>query len=195
MKTKNVILLLFISIGMHLFAQDEYADTEKFYFRYGPKFGLNLTADVNNMPQNISAEFAEQLKGNYQIGGFMQFGKKLYLQPEFHYAIQKIMNEEDVMETYEKYKVPVHIGLKFFDIGLLSLHISGGAMYSHNVGEEFAFDQNNLEYQVGAGIDVLGFITTDLRYTLRQGKTIAEQISDFQADGGIINFTVGLKLK
>ena len=180
---------------MLLFAQDEYADTEKFYFRYGPKFGLNLTADLNNMPQNIGTAFSDQLKGNYQIGGFMQFGKKLYLQPEFHYAIQKIQNEEEVMETYEKIKVPVHIGLKFFDIGLLSLHISGGAMYSHNVGEVFAFDTNKIEYQVGAGVDVLGFITTDLRYTLRQGKTIGEQISDFQTDGGIINFTVGLKLK
>ncbi len=194
MKTKHVILLIFLSIGMLLFAQDE-SETEKFYFRYGPKFGLNLNADLNNIPPNIGNAISDQLKGNYQIGGFMQFGKKLYLQPEFHYAIQKIQTDEDVTETYEKIKVPVHIGLKFFDIGLISLHISGGAMYSHNAGEVFSFDKNNLEYQVGAGVDVLGFITTDLRYTLRQGKTLAEQISDFQENGGIINFTVGLKLK
>ncbi|MDD2285328.1 MAG: hypothetical protein PHQ11_08030 [Paludibacter sp.] len=195
MKTKFYILLFFTVTSLVGFSQstDYETEPEKFYFRYGPKFGLNLTADFNNPPENFGDDFASQLEGNYQLGGFIQMGKKLYFQPEFHYAVQKIQNGEEV-DTFEKLKIPVHVGLKFFDIGLLSLHISGGAMYTHNINETFSFDLNKLEYQIGAGIDLFDFITTDLRYTLRQGKTLAEQISDFQENGGVINLTVGLKL-
>jgi len=191
MKTKLLILIFVAVSGMFAYSQSN--SDEKFYFRYGPKFGLNLNADLNNLPSNVD-QVTSQLQGNYQIGGFLQMGKRLYFQPEFHYAVQKVQNGDQI-DTFEKLKVPVHIGLKFFDIGLLSLHVSGGAMYTHNSGEAFAFDTEKLEYQLGAGIDIFDFITTDLRYTLRQGRTFAEQISDFQENGGIINLTVGLKFR
>lgn len=194
MKTKHFLLLFIVASCMHAFSQRSEYDTEKSYFRYGPKFGLNLNADLNNLPSNVT-DVTSQLEGNYQIGGFLQMGKKLYFQPEFHYAVQKVPGADDTTDTFEKLKIPVHIGMKFFDIGLLSLHVSGGAMLTHNVGETFSFDPTKLEYQIGAGVDVFDFITTDLRYIFRQGVSLADQIADFQNNGGIINFTIGLKFK
>ncbi len=191
MKTKLSILLFFAACGLMAFSQNyDNSDSDKFYLKFGPKFGLNLNADLNNMP-NMNQLAAQ---GNYQLGGFLQMGRKLYLQPEFHYAVQKSQGDNEEVITDEFYKIPVHIGLKFFDIGLLSLHISGGAMYTHNTKENFSFSVDKLEYQLGAGVDIFDFITTDIRYTLRKGRTLAEQISDFQENGGIINLTVGLKL-
>lgn len=191
MKKKLSILFLFTVSSLIAFSQDyDSSGSDKFYLKFGPKFGLNLNADLNNLPD--MNQLAAQ--GNYQIGGFVQMGKKLYLQPEFHYAVQKIQDDNDDVITDEFYKIPVHVGLKFFDIGLLSLHISGGAMYTHKSKETFSFDANKLEYQIGAGIDVFDFITTDIRYTLRKGKSLGEQIEDFKSNGGVLNLTVGLKL-
>jgi hypothetical protein len=194
MKTKSLILFFLAACYVLAFSQSYDSETDKPYFRYGPKFGLNLNADLNNPPSNAD-DITSQLQGNYQIGGFLQMGKRLYFQPEFHYAVQKVPGENETTDTYEKFKIPVHIGLKFFDIGLISLHVSGGAMLTHNVGETFAFDPAKLEYQIGAGVDIFDFITTDLRYIFRQGESLADQISDFQENGGIINLTVGLKFK
>lgn len=181
--------MLFAACSLIAYSQDS-SDSDKFYLKFGPKFGLNLNTDLKNMPNQ------EQLaaQGNYQLGGFLQIGKKLYLQPEFHYAVQKKQGEGEEIITDESYKIPVHIGLKFFDIGLLSLHISGGAMYTQKTKETFSFSADKLEYQLGAGVDVFDFITTDIRYTLRKDRTLGEQISDFQQYGGTINLTVGLKL-
>lgn len=193
MKTK-IFLMIFLALAtMQIFAQEEVTTDEGVYFRFGPKVGMNLNADVNNLPSDINV-ITDNFKDNYQFGAFAQLGKRLYLQPEFYYSVQNVVTGTTTSKI-EKIKVPVHIGLKFFDIGLLSLHISGGAMYTQNAGEVFKFDLTKLEYQVGAGVDVLDFITTDIRYTLRQGVPLADQIEDFTANGGVVNLTVGLKLK
>jgi hypothetical protein len=192
MKAKFILFTLLFSLAFQLVAQDGFEEQKKSYFKFGPKVGLDLNANLNDLPSGN--EFAEELKGNYQFGGFMQFGKRLYLQPEFMYAVINTTDDQNEPVSYEFFKIPVHIGLKFFDIGLLSLHLSGGAIYTHNVGEAFSFDKEKINYQIGAGIDVFDFITTDLRYTLKKGVSLADQINDFTANGGVINITVGLKL-
>ena len=191
MKAKFFLLLLLFGTVLQLAAQDE-VETKKSYIKFGPKVGLDLNTNFNDLPNGN--DFANELKGNYQFGGFLQFGRKLYFQPEFMYAVINTTDDQDQAISYEFYKVPVHIGLKFFDIGLLSLHISGGAIYTHKGGEAFSFDKEKISYQIGAGVDVFDFITTDLRYTLKKGVTLADQINDFTANGGVINLTVGLKL-
>jgi hypothetical protein len=193
MKTKIFLFVVLALASMQIFAQEEVTEDEGVYFRYGPKVGMNLNADLNNLPSDINV-ITDNFKDNYQFGAFAQLGKRLYLQPEFYYSVQNVVTGTTTSKI-EKIKVPVHIGLKFFDIGLLSLHISGGAMYTQNAGEVFKFDMTKLEYQIGAGVDVLDFITTDIRYTLRQGIPLADQIENFAANGGVVNLTVGLKLK
>lgn len=191
MKAKIFLFSLLFCLGFQLTAQEDEA-SKKAYIKFGPKVGLDLNTDLSNLPSG--SQLSDQLKGNYQFGGFLQFGKKLYFQPEFMYAVINTTDDQQQAVAYEFYKVPVHIGLKFFDIGLLSLHISGGAIYTHKGGDAFSFDKEKINYQVGAGVDIFDFITTDLRYTLKKGVSLADQINDFTANGGTLNLTVGLKL-
>ena len=191
MKTKILLLLLLVGIGLQLSAQDVTDKPKKAYFKFGPKFGLDLNTNLKDFS---GTQLSDELKGNYQFGGFLQFGKRLYFQPEFMYAVINTTDGLNETTSHEFYKVPVHVGIKFFDIGLLSLHISGGAIYTHAGGESFSFDKEKIEYQIGAGVDIFDFITTDLRYTLRKGISLADQINDFTEQGGTINITVGLKL-
>lgn len=191
MKAKIFLLVLLFGTAMQLFTQEE-VETKKAYIKFGPKVGLDLNTNLNNLPSGT--QLSDELKGNYQFGAFMQFGKRLYFQPEFMYAVINTTDNQNETVALEYYKVPVHVGVKFFDIGLLSLHVSGGVIYTHKGGDAFNFDKEKINFQIGAGVDVFDFITTDLRYTMIKGKTLAEQINDFTTNGGTINVTVGLKL-
>lgn len=190
MKTKSFLLLLFISISVLASSQ---SDTKKSNFKFGPKFGMDLNADFNNMP--TGDEISGTLKENYQFGAFVQIGRRLYLQPEVLYAIQNVDNN-GVNEVIESLRIPAHIGLKLIDIGLLSLHITGGAQYTLplNSTTSTPFDINDLVYQFGAGVNILGFITTDIRYTFAKDATFGEQLTNFTENGGLVNITVGLRL-
>lgn len=190
MKTKSFLLLLFISISVLASSQSE---TKKSNFKFGPKFGMDLNADWNNMP--TGDDISGTMKENYQFGAFVQIGRRLYLQPEVLYAIQNVDNN-GVNEVIESLRIPAHIGLKLIDIGLLSLHITGGAQYTLplNSTTSTPFDINDLEYQFGAGVNILGFITTDIRYTFAKDATFGEQLTNFTENGGLVNITVGLRL-
>jgi hypothetical protein len=195
MKTKFFLILVLFGLTIApAFAQDETTEESGAYFRYGPKVGMELNADLKNISTDANV-YLENLKNNYQIGVFAQLGKRLYLQPEFVYSVYNGTDSLGNATSNEFIKIPLHLGLKFFDIGLLSLHISGGAIYTQTIAEKFKFDLARISYQVGVGVDVLDFITTDIRYTLKKDKTFAEQIDNFATNGGIVNLTVGLKLK
>lgn len=189
MKLKFYLTIAFFAILLTAYAQDE---EKKGYFKFGPKFGLDLNADINNLPSGN--DILGELEGNYQAGLFAQIGKRLYIQPEVLYAVQSVTAINGDKENIEFVRVPLHVGVKFFDIGLLSLHVSGGAIYTHALKESFGFTADNLNYQVGVGVDVFDFITTDIRYTLAKGVSFADQVSDFSEKGGMVNITVGLKL-
>ncbi|GAB1414748.1 hypothetical protein MASR2M117_01540 [Paludibacter sp.] len=194
MKSKFIYLLAFLAINLNCFAginDDDSGSSKKLYLKFGPKYGSNFNVDFKNFPATFN-DFSTHLKNQYQIGGFVQFGRKLYIQPEFHYCVTTIMNGTEP-ELKESFQVPLHVGLKFFNIGLLSLHISGGAVYSQQSDETFSFTKDNIGYQLGAGVDIFDFITTDVRYTLKSNMTLGEQISDLQSNGGMFNVTVGLK--
>ncbi len=186
MKTRIFLLFVFIGLATYSFAQ---YSPQKPNIKFGPKFGIDLNADPNNL-DGIVDQANESLSEGYQFGAFVQFGKRLYIQPEFYYSILKISETEN----FESIRVPVHLGLKLLDIGLVSLHITGGALYEQPTKTDFAFKVEDLRYQFGVGVNILGFITTDLRYTFNKGETLGEQITNFTEKGGLINFTVGLRL-
>lgn len=190
MKLRIFLTLILVTAIISANAQDE--QEKKGYFKFGPKFGLDLNADINNLPSGN--DILGELEGNYQAGLFAQFGKRLYIQPEVLYAVQSVTGTTGEKENYEFVRVPLHVGVKFFDIGLLSLHVSGGAIYTHALSESFSFTTDNLNYQVGVGVDLFDFITTDIRYTLAKGVSFADQVSEFTEKGGMVNITVGLKL-
>jgi hypothetical protein len=131
--------------------------------------GLDLGLDVILTTSDING-ITEQLKGNYQAGIMVQWGKTIYLQPEVYYSSYKITQTSSMNFV----KVPVMVGLKFLDLGLISTHVMGGPMYSMLLdNKDNLTGANSLNWQVGAGVDILGFITADLRYTLND-QSIAD---------------------
>lgn len=186
MKTKTGILLLFMVLIMGATAQ---TPAKRSFLKFGPKFGVDLNANINNLGE-LPSTVSDVLKNNYQFGAFAQIGRRLYIQPEFYYAVQTISESENL----ERFRVPIHVGLHVLDIGLISLHLTGGVLYEQLTTDPISFVGDNINYQIGVGVNVLGFITTDIRYTLRKGVSLADQISDFSTNGGMINATVGLRL-
>ena len=189
MKTKIFFLIVLFSLGTLAMAQTE--PPKKSIVSFGVKAGTDLNADINDL-QGSTSEIGDVLKDNFQIGAFLRLGNRLYLQPEVYYVQQNVENN-GVTTAVGSVRVPAHLGLKLLDIGLVSLHLSVGAMLPIPLEETFAFDVEKLQYQVGVGVGVLGFITTDIRYTLAKGVPFAEQIADFSTNGGIVNVTVGIK--
>ena len=194
MKTKSLLFSLFlVMLSVVGYAQDATTTTvekPKAKIWIGPKFGLDIesfTTDVNKL--------TGQLSSNYQAGLMFQFGETLYLQPEVYYSSSKFKNSigQDSI-TVNSIKCPVMLGLKFLDIGLVSLHLNGGPQFRFQLDNtDKITGAMKLDWQVGAGVDVLGFITADLRYTLVQGVSIADQAKTIGS--APLNLTVGLKFR
>jgi hypothetical protein len=182
MKMKIVILIAFVSLCGVLLAEDDKKDEKKVWF--GPKYGLDVvssTADIESL--------TDQLKTNYQVGFFMQLGKKIYFQPEIYYSSY---TTNPITNTKINYlKAPMMLGLKVIDLGLISLHLNGGPSYLKQLDST---NKGVINWEVGAGVNLLGFITTDLRYTIQKGSTTGMQIEQLISNGGMLNLTVGLRL-
>ncbi len=183
MTSKHFLLLALLFVSIFIFAQDESKNDKKFWL--GPKFGLDVatsTADI--------ASLTDQLKQNYQIGLFMQIGKKLYFQPELYYSSYTTNPTTNAKINY--FKMPLMAGWKFLDIGLISLHLNAGPTYLKQLESE---EKGVINWEIGAGANILGFITTDLRYTFQKGSTSGiTQVEQLITNGGMVNLTVGLRL-
>jgi len=184
MKTKIIIMMLFVSISSLMVAQDDDSSDEKKTW-WGPKFGLDLSTSTTNL-----SGITDQLKGNYQAGIFFQFGEKLYLQPELYYSSYKTENGNS-SSSINFVKMPLMLGVRILDIGLVSIHAMGGPTYIKQLADYET--TGKFRWELGAGVNVLGFITTDLRYTF-QNKINTTEIEDLITNGGMVNLTVGLRL-
>lgn len=195
MKRKTLFLLLLVLLSSGLFAQEETTTgttstttpvTKKPNFWFGPRFGLDVVSTTSSLKG-----VTDQLKGNYQAGIMVQWGRIIYLQPEIYYSSYKVSGTSSMNFI----KTPLMLGLKFLDLGLFSTHIMGGPMYSMLLdNKDNLTGASSLNWQLGAGIDILGFITADLRYTLND-KSIADQVSQLTSTPSTLNLTVGLKIR
>jgi hypothetical protein len=76
-----VVISLFLFSGIS-YAQDQSSSeipTKKPTFWWGPKVGVDLFT-----PTIDQGAIESQIKSNYQVGLFLQFGRKFYIQPEFY---------------------------------------------------------------------------------------------------------------
>lgn len=215
MKTKLVLSALLVVFSMQVFAQDvtviqsnssdntqSYSSTKKTHkprFWIGPKFGTDVTTGI----PDIATILPEQLKEKWQAGVMMQFGRTLYLQPEAYYCYTSIPGVAGAEPTKDQsIKVPVMLGLRLINLGLVSLHIMGGPSWTIPMGSDNSInmDAKQMQWLVGAGVDILGFITADVRYTYDTNAAIGDQISAFNVTDATkpftpLNVTVGLKLR
>ncbi len=186
MKTKTIILII---ISALITSNSMLAQKSEKNVWYGPKIGLDLSTSTHNLDQ-----ISSQLETNYQIGGFLQFGRKLYFQPEAYFATYK-MREPDSSNSsaINFFKAPLMIGYKLLDLGLISCHLSTGPTYTKEIS---GTTDGTWRWEAGIGGNILGFITTDIRYTFKNNdQSGSEQLEYFISNGGMVNLTVGLRLK
>ncbi len=197
MKTKFIVIFIFI-IAAGAFAQDDtyyppkQSNKEKF-FKYGIKAGFNIHPITFN-PEEIT----EQLKNGYQAGIFFQLGQRLYLQPELYYAVYSNPASSISAEKIAYLRAPVMLGLRLINLGIVSAHLQGGPVFNtllSDVQTGLSPDKFTYNWQIGVGVDVFGFITADVRYTLIDGVEITDQFTNFNPETATLNLTVGFKLR
>jgi hypothetical protein len=189
-----VVISLFLLSGIS-YAQDQSSSekpVKKPTFWWGPKVGADfLTPTID---QN---EIQSQIKSNYQVGFFLQFGRKFYIQPEFYYATQKEpgITTDDV--TINTLKVPLMLGMRLVNLKVISAHIMAGPSASFLLKESISNSnrkQSNFALQAGGGIDLIGLFTLDVRYSFDMSNSMSNQIKQFSWDNGV-NVTFGIKFR
>ncbi|MDR0811466.1 MAG: PorT family protein [Paludibacter sp.] len=182
MKTKHLIIFAIIFAFCSM-AQAQNSDKNT---HFGIKAGLDLASTTNSWN-----DVKSQLKGNWQAGVFMRFGKTLYFQPEIYYS-QYSINDK----TSAKFiKAPLMAGLKIFDLDIVAPHINVGVSYIQQLEKEYS-TKGKFALEAGIGTEIFDFITADLRYTfgvVKNADDAISEINNFVANGGMLNLTVGIK--
>jgi len=196
-------LLSTLVIGLFLFSSSSYAQTytqaaidaqitKQPKFWWGPKVGLDLFT-----PTIDQGAIEDQVKTNFQVGFFLQFGRKFYFQPEFYYAMRKENYESTGDNTVNTLKMPLMVGIRLFNLKVISAHLMGGPSVSFLLNESITDPdrrKSSFALQAGGGVDVLGFITLDVRYSVDLNGNTTEQMQQLKWDSGV-NVTLGIKFR
>lgn len=163
---KLIILLIVLFAALENYGQ----------FTFGPKIGYNAS--------KLSTDFdtiSESVKSNFQIGAFVRFGKKLYLQPEVFYATSggTFKIEGTTLKQEVKMKnisVPLLVGYKLINAKVINLRILGGPVANFIIDKtldasdlvQYPLQDSDLKntawgFDLGAGVDVF-FLSLDIRY-------------------------------
>jgi len=196
---------LILSFLMTLTTAFTFAQTaeEQPKFWFGPKVGVDLAT-----PTIDENQIRSEVKSNYQYGFFLQFGRKFYIQPELYYATQKeeISTASGNYNTVNSIKLPVMLGMRLFNLAIVSGHIMAGPTASYIVSEKygplitggtnptFEREKLNLALQGGAGVDVIGLITLDVRYSVNLSDNVKQQFQSLSLNNGV-NVTLGIKIR
>lgn len=192
-KFSSIFLFSLLLLCGTVFAQKK---SDKPHFWFGPKVGLDLATPT--IDQNA---IKTQFDSNAQVGVFFQFGRKLYLQPEFYYAMHKETNTANnvpSVTSVNTLKIPVMVGLRLINLGLISAHVMAGPQGSFFLNESnkvgsLKRQSSSFDLQFGAGVDVLGLITLDVRYS--SGLSSVEQTVKQLQWKDAVNVTLGLKIR
>jgi len=163
---KILILLIIVFAALDNFGQ----------FTLGPKIGYT----ASKLSTDLS-DIKESAKNNFQIGAFLRFGKKLYLQPEVYYStsggtLKRAGTDVKGEIKLKNISIPVLIGFKLIDAKVINLRVMAGPVANFIIDKKVEFDDlyqdplqdsdfNNIAWgmDVGAGVDVF-FLTLDVRY-------------------------------
>jgi hypothetical protein len=177
-------------------------------FTFGPKIGYTaskLSTDLDTI--------AASAKSNFQIGAFLRFGKKLYLQPEIFYATSggKLEVEGTTLKQDIRFKnlsIPVLVGFKLINAKVINLRIMAGPVANFVLGtkieasdlvqdplQESDFKNAAWGMDVGAGVDVF-FLTLDIRYEfgLNNIYIVPEGAADQTMKSNLFVVSLGFKL-
>ena len=172
------------------------ASLNKPHFWWGPKIGVDLASATTS-----TAVIKSELEGNSQYGIFFQFGRTFYFQPEIYYAIQKqsyAVNTVTHETKVNSLRIPMMLGLRIINLKIISAHVMAGPTASFFLSESDAIpnqtrEKSNFLLQGGAGADLFGFITLDIRYGVNLNEA-KEKIGQLNWKSGV-NMTLGLKFR
>jgi hypothetical protein len=171
---KNLLLFLALLLGGSVFGQ--------------VKFGLKVGGSTSSIqPKDLLVTNSTQLdslalgvknaKGGLHFGGFVRFGKKLYLQPELDFNSNKVDYQATgnsgqfngvFQESYQNLDIPLLFG---YDTGVVRLHAGPVGHVHLNSSSELTdlsgyaqkFKEFTYGWQGGIGFDIWK-LNIDLKY-------------------------------
>jgi hypothetical protein len=195
--------IIMVCLFSNSFAQNGNDENEESGKKSNVWFGIRGGTDLAT-PTLDTEEIKSQLNSNYQFGVFVRIGKNLFIQPEVYYAVKNEYNtypelllEEKVMVNY--LKVPVMLGFRVIDLGIVSAHLMAGpqgSMFLNQSVSEHQVERPKYEYklQLGGGVEVLNFICLDVRYSTNLNRDTMEEIKQISLRDGV-NVTLGIKFR
>ncbi|MDP2337641.1 MAG: outer membrane beta-barrel protein [Bacteroidota bacterium] len=199
------VIVILVALFSNAYSQASNMESEKKESdkKHNIWVGLRGGMDLET-PTIDTEEIKTQLNSNYQFGAFMRLGKKLFIQPEVYYAVRNEQFSFALAPTEEKVmvnslKVPVLLGIRIINLGIVSAHVMAGpvgTMFLSQSHTEHEIERSKNEYkvQLGGGVDILGFITIDVRYSVNLNDNIKEELNQLRFKDGV-NVTLGLKFR
>ncbi|MDR2223731.1 MAG: PorT family protein [Flavobacteriaceae bacterium] len=166
---KNIVFYLTMLVAMASFTS---AHAQK-PFHIGIKAGANFT----EMHSNIK-EYNSKSALGYGLGAMVRLDlAAFYLQSELLFVEKNVKFKNDSKEDFNSemkhIELPIVLGIKVIDTGVLKVRAFGGGVFNYMVKDNFStavvgdafkgFNKANMGYKVGAGVD-LGKLTVDLSY-------------------------------
>jgi hypothetical protein len=197
---KSIFVLVFAMLTSVAFAQ----------LSFGPKIGVNISKLSTDF-DTITSTISESAKAGFQIGAFVRFGTKTYIQPELLYSVRGgtttfVNTAKDLVQGNYKMStmdIPVLVGVKALSLPLVKVRAYAGPVASFIMSKELtvngvkeSIDDIKLKNAiwsatVGAGVDVLMF-TVDLRYEI--GLNNISDITGTTMKNNVFNVSVGWKI-
>ena len=96
-------------------------------------------------------------------------------------------------------KVPVMVGLRLLNLGIISAHVMAGPQGSFFLDESNPLpshtrQKSNFDLQFGGGVDVLGFATLDVRYSANLNNSVETNMQQLNWKNAV-NVTLGVKFR
>lgn len=154
MKKLGLLLLAFMFVGVA---------SAQMPLSLGVKFGYNSSKMTLNNFQSTDYSFSDiksETKNGYNLGAMARVKVgKLFLQPEFYYAVKKGATKMrptltgsggglDISANYTKelslqnLEIPLLLGYKLLDLKLANLHVMTGPMAAFNMGNKVTFSSS-----------------------------------------------------
>jgi hypothetical protein len=155
-------------------------------------FGLRAGTDLLS-PTTDFEEIKTQFNSNMQFGAFAKIGKKLFIQPEVYgnFLVEDNLDTKKIVAN--SVRVPVLLGFEFLDLRVVRAHLMAGPMATFYLNP-FPEQKYDYKLQLGGGIELLRFLSLDVRYAVNLNDNIKNELKQLAWKGGV-NVTLGIQFR
>ncbi len=156
-------------------------------------FGLRAGSDFASPATDFDV-IKDQINSNMQVGAFVKMGKKIFLQPELYGNFLVESNEFNSRQfVANSVRVPVLLGFRFLNLGVASAHLMAGPMATYYL-KPSSEQRYDYKLQLGGGVELLKFISLDVRYSANLNKDIKQELKNLTWNSGV-NVTLGIMFR